>query len=116
MTMLKAVLLICALDVAPADCLPETALDVLAGPETGNVTACGLHAQAFLAQSALAQGMRDGEYLKIVCLPPEAPVGLTRRPQDPAAAAPFAERSDAALSPAAGLALPLRSRRSLPWQ
>ena len=108
--MLKAVLLICALDVAPADCLPDSALDMIAGPETGDMAACGLHAQAFLAQSALAQGMGEGEYLKIVCMPPGSAANLTRRSGDPADAEPFAGQPELELAPAAGMTGPPRAR------
>ena len=114
--MLKAVLLICALDVAPANCLPDSALDMIAGPETGDMAACGLHAQAFLAQSALAQSMGEGEYLKIVCLSPDARLDLTRRSRDPAADEPFAGQPDLELAPAAGVIEPLHERPELQRQ
>ncbi|MCG8359033.1 MAG: hypothetical protein MI920_26000 [Kiloniellales bacterium] len=67
MPLLKAVLLICALDVAPADCRPETAIHVIAGPEAGALAACGLQSQALLAQSALAREVGERSYLKVMC-------------------------------------------------
>ncbi len=98
MPMLKAVLLVCALNVPPGECRPETALDVVVGPEVGNVTACGLHGQAYFAQSALAQGLTGREYLKVICVAADAPAGPVPGRSD----APVAERPIDGQAPAAG--------------
>lgn len=65
--MFQIMILICALGVSRADCRPEGALDVIRGPLVANEMMCGMHAQAFLAPTALAP--RAGrEYMKIQCL------------------------------------------------
>ena len=65
--MFKVLLLICAVSVQQKDCQEQTALAVLQGPEASNVMLCGLHAQAYLAGSALAASLTETEYLKITC-------------------------------------------------
>ena len=104
--MLKAVLLVCALNTPPGECRPDTALDVIAGPDTDNVIACALHGQAYFAQSALAQGLTDREYLKVICVSASAPLGSIpqrsdERP-DPRRDPPIAERPLDEQAPAAG--------------
>lgn len=66
--MLKMLILICAAGVSPADCRPQLALDVIRGPDVASPMLCGLHGQAYVAESALANRRRDDEYLKIVCV------------------------------------------------
>jgi hypothetical protein len=75
--MLKTVILICTVSVAPADCLPETAIDVIAGPYADNEIVCMLHGQASMARTALAP--RKGEYMKVTCSR-ERPSGTAARP------------------------------------
>jgi hypothetical protein len=60
------VILICSVNVPPANCQPETALDVVPGPNAQNEIMCGLLAQSALANTAIKP--QDGlEYAKIVC-------------------------------------------------
>ncbi len=110
--MLKAVLLVCALNTPPGECRPDTALDVITGPETGDATACGLHGQAYFAQSALAQGLTGSEYLKVICVASDAPLGSVPRRSDeqgkPQQDPPLAVRSLDEQAPAAG---PVRRSR-----
>ncbi|EHK54750.1 hypothetical protein [Allomesorhizobium alhagi] len=64
--MLKTLILICSVSVAPADCKTETAIDVISGPDATNEVACMFHSQAYIAgTSALAP--REGEYMKVTC-------------------------------------------------
>lgn len=87
MQMVSAVILICSTAVAPADCQPDTALDVLVAPKATGHSLCGLQSQAFLASSILAPQLGDGRYPKLVC---------TRRHVDPTLAWPQQRPSPAA--------------------
>jgi hypothetical protein len=64
--MLKTLILICSVSVAPADCKTETAIDVISGPDAANEVACMFHSQAYVA-GAGALGPREGEYMKVTC-------------------------------------------------
>ena len=74
--MLKMLILVCAVGIAPADCRPQSALDVISGPDVASPVMCGLHGQAYIAETALANRRHDDEYLKIVCVPPGAKAAL----------------------------------------
>ncbi len=87
MQMVSAVILICSTAVAPADCQPDSALDVLVAPRATGHSLCGLQSQAYLAASALAPQLGDGRYPKLVC---------TRRQIDATLAWPEPRRSVAA--------------------
>ena len=68
--MLTALVLICSVSVTPdvRDCTIDNALDVMRTPvEYTNPATCFLHAQAFLAQTSLAQDLRETDRVKIVC-------------------------------------------------
>ena len=67
MHLITAAILICASTVARSDCRADTAIDVLIPPDAGSYSFCGLQAQAYIAGSALAQGIGDGRYLKVLC-------------------------------------------------
>ncbi len=61
------VVLICAMAVDHAACQPDTAADIVQGPQVPNEIMCGLYAEAMLATTAIVP--RPGEeYSKIVCL------------------------------------------------
>lgn len=64
--MLQVLILVCSTSVAPADCAPETAYDVINGPPAYSVSDCALGAQAMLARTA-ELGQRPNEYVKIRC-------------------------------------------------
>ncbi len=64
--MLQVLILVCAAGMAPQDCQKDTALDVFRGPTVVNEVMCGLHGQAYLAETSLA-ARGPGEYLKIKC-------------------------------------------------
>ncbi len=74
--MLKMLILVCAVGIAPADCRPQSALDVISGPDVANPVMCGLHGQAYVAETALGSRRHDDEYLKIVCVKPSAKAAL----------------------------------------
>lgn len=74
--MLKMLILVCAVGIAPADCRPQSALDVISGPDVASPVMCGLHGQAYIAETALANRRHDDEYLKIVCVKPSAKAAL----------------------------------------
>lgn len=77
--MIKTLILICAAGLSRADCSIDTASVVVQGPEAASLMACGLHGQAYLADTALAGYLTDGHYLKIRC----EPGVLARRPPPP---------------------------------
>jgi hypothetical protein len=70
---LHAIILICSLSTLLHDCTRATALDVLATPaESALPLTCLMLAQQYLAHSAIAEGLYDGSYLKIMCEWPKA--------------------------------------------
>lgn len=65
--MMKTVILICALGIARPDCSIDTAMSVIQGPDATNLASCGFLGQAFIADTAFADYVRDDHYLKILC-------------------------------------------------
>jgi hypothetical protein len=68
--MLTALILICSVSVTPdiRDCTRDNAADVMRVPtEFANPMTCFLHGQAFLAETSLAQDLRENDRIKIVC-------------------------------------------------
>jgi hypothetical protein len=68
--MLTALVLICSVSVTPdiRDCTRDNALDVMRVPtEFNSPITCFLNGQAFLAETSLAQDLRDTDRIKIVC-------------------------------------------------
>jgi hypothetical protein len=68
--MLTALVLICSVSVTPdlRDCTRENAVDVMLTPiEHGNPATCFLHGQAYLAQTSIAEDLRETDRVKIVC-------------------------------------------------
>jgi hypothetical protein len=64
--MFKVLILVCSINLAPADCQRDNALDVITGPDAQNEMMCGFYGQAYVADTALV-GRRDDEYLKVTC-------------------------------------------------
>ena len=61
-------ILICSTALSHSDCQPNTALDVVRGPQVDNAIMCSLNAQTMIARTDLVQG--DGtQYMKVVCTP-----------------------------------------------
>lgn len=50
--MFKVLILVCSVNLAPAECQINTALDVINGPEAQNELMCGFHGQAYIAETA----------------------------------------------------------------
>jgi hypothetical protein len=72
--MIKVLVLVCNASLAPQDCTPQNAIDVIKAPDANNEVMCAMQAQAYMAQTSLSR-RRDRAYLKIVCRrgePPEA--------------------------------------------
>jgi hypothetical protein len=67
--MLVALVLICSSAVAELrDCTRENAADVMKVPgEYGLPTLCFMRGQAFLAETSIAQDLREGDRVRIVC-------------------------------------------------
>jgi hypothetical protein len=59
-------ILVCSVNLSPADCQVETALDVISGPQAQNAISCGLQGQALIASTSIARRGPD-EYIKIKC-------------------------------------------------
>lgn len=72
--MLQMLILVCSINLSPSDCQADTALDVIRGPKVANAMECGMHGQAYIAQTALMT-RGTGEYLKIRCTPSRAVQG-----------------------------------------
>ena len=61
-------ILICSTALSHSDCQPDTALDVVRGPQVDNAIMCSLNAQTMIARTDLVPA--DGtEYVKVVCTP-----------------------------------------------
>src|ERR1700760_1102883 len=68
--MLTALVLICSTAITPdlRDCNRDNAADVMKVPtEFANPMTCFLHGQAFLAETSIAQDLRETDRIKIVC-------------------------------------------------
>lgn len=66
--MFKVLILVCSINLAPADCQTDTAVDVVSGLEAGNQSICGLYGQAYIADTALGAALRADEYVKVRCM------------------------------------------------
>lgn len=64
--MFKVLILVCSVTLSPNECQADTAVAVIDGPESPNEAMCGLHGQAYLAGTALAEKHKD-EYVKVIC-------------------------------------------------
>jgi hypothetical protein len=61
-------ILICAAALSRSECRPDTATDVVRGPNVDNAIMCGLNAQTMIAGTGLLPA--DGtQYVKVVCAP-----------------------------------------------
>jgi hypothetical protein len=60
------VILICSSALSHSDCQPNTALDVVRGPQVNNPVMCALDAQTMLARTDLVQA-GEAQYVKVVC-------------------------------------------------
>jgi hypothetical protein len=65
--MFKILILICSVNLAPAECQVNTALDVIDGPEASSEVLCGMHGQAYIADTALGVRPHEDEYVKVRC-------------------------------------------------
>jgi hypothetical protein len=64
--MLKMLILVCSANLSPADCQPETALDIIQGPQVASVFECGMASQVMAAQTSILRHAPD-EYMKVKC-------------------------------------------------
>ena len=76
--MFQVLILICSMTFSSSECQTETALDVIRGPAVPNEIMCGLHGQAYIAQTSLVPRGPD-EYVKIVCMRSVAAQHVLRR-------------------------------------
>ena len=61
------IILICSTTLSHTDCQPNTANDVVRGPQVDNPIMCSLNAQMMMARTDLVQG--DNLYMKVLCGP-----------------------------------------------
>ena len=61
----KVLILVCSVEQAPADCRPETAVDVIIGPSASNEFTCARDGQAYVAATPLV--VAGETYPKILC-------------------------------------------------
>ena len=61
------IILICSANLVHSDCQPNTALDVIRGPNVANELMCGLMGQTTIAATAISP-RESQEYVKILCL------------------------------------------------
>jgi len=59
-------ILICAATLSRSDCQPDTATDIVRGPEVDNAIMCGLNAQTMIAGTDLLQPDKT-QYMKVIC-------------------------------------------------
>lgn len=64
---MKALILICASALSPATCNIDNATAVVQGPDTGGLATCGMHAQAYIAGTAMSSYLDGEHFLKLVC-------------------------------------------------
>jgi hypothetical protein len=62
----KVLILVCSVQQSPADCQPESAVDVISGPDEPNEIACARDGQAYVAPTPLV--VAGETYPKILCL------------------------------------------------
>ena len=80
--MFDVLILICAASLTQAECQKTTAMHVIKGPAAANLMACGLHGQAYLAETSLAYNLENA-YVKIRCTPPVHPMPTARLDSKP---------------------------------
>jgi hypothetical protein len=61
------IVLVCLAGQARAECTKYTAADVFYGEPAKNEVMCNFYGQAALAGTSIGRGLRDGEWVKIVC-------------------------------------------------
>ena len=64
--MLKMLILVCSASLSPADCQPETAIDIIQGPQVASVFECGMASQVMAAQTSFLRHAPN-EYMKVKC-------------------------------------------------
>jgi hypothetical protein len=89
--MVSVVALLCAAGIAPADCTPDNAIDVIAMSDVPNELFCLQDSMMALASLAVRAG--PNEYWKVVCAGPQrpGPVLVGERDEIDQVSAPLAE-------------------------
>jgi hypothetical protein len=64
--MFEVLILVCSIGLTPTECQMNTAIDVVKGPTASNEVTCGLHGQVYLAETTMANRLKDA-YLKVLC-------------------------------------------------
>lgn len=80
--MFDVLILICAASLTQAECQKTTAMHVIKGPAAANLMTCGLHGQAYLAETSLAYNL-ENSYVKIRCTPSARPMPTARLDSEP---------------------------------
>jgi hypothetical protein len=67
---MNVLILLCAAGLPQAECSADTADAVIQGPQVSGLATCGLHGQAYIADTVFASWLEDGgHYLKLRCTP-----------------------------------------------
>jgi hypothetical protein len=62
------VILICSTALSHADCRPNTALDLVRGPQVDNPMMCMMNAETMIARTGLLRSAYP-QYMEVVCAP-----------------------------------------------
>jgi hypothetical protein len=65
---ITALILVCAGTLRISDCTIDNATDMMMGMGANTPIECLMNSQALVAQSALAPLLKNGQYLKVVCV------------------------------------------------
>lgn len=65
--LMKVTILVCAVGMPQADCSVDTATAVIQGPRVESPSMCGLHGQAYIADTAIADYADEDHYIKLRC-------------------------------------------------
>jgi hypothetical protein len=65
--MFTVLILVCSINLSPAECRVQNALDVIRGPDADTAASCGVVGQTYVAGAAVTFHHRSDEYLKFVC-------------------------------------------------
>jgi hypothetical protein len=82
LVMFEVLVLVCSIGVSPSECLGDTAIDVIKGPTASSEITCGLHGQAYVAETTMSNRLKDA-YLKVLCTRVLPEGGALEVPREP---------------------------------
>lgn len=69
--MYKLIILFCMVGVQPQDCTLDNSIAVIKDPIVLRKVECTHRGQILIAPTSLSNRLKDGEYLKTICVPTE---------------------------------------------